>query len=240
MMRSRFRHVLPALTVALVVAMTGMLSAQNADLALFKARADVAARLDVARQSLTDPEARAEMSLHWAEALNRAGHAVPFAAEPRPEPYRTWLAANSKYLIYDEPGGQWILSRSTILELHRMFAKTQAADDIAWLLVRVGLAGECEGYLPCVVTAMDLRYGEYLRLHSGGRYDDDARQALRQWIQAVLRDEPSYRRQFVPADQCGDLKAPAAALRAAVSRGGAGREDAVVRGLDELLGWCRK
>jgi hypothetical protein len=223
--------------VVLVVAVSPAAWAQTPAITVFKARAEALRRIDAARQNLTDPQARAEMAVHWAEALDRAARAVPFGSASKTEPYASWISANRKYLAYNEPGGHWMLRRDAIVNLHKMYPAMEAADDIAWLLVKVGMGGECEGYLPCYVDRQTLTYGEYLRLHPEGRHAEDAVRFLREWIATVLHGEPAYKKMFVPAEHCGDLKEPVAKLREAVARTYNG--DHVSRGLDELLGWCR-
>lgn len=226
-----------------VVILTSIFSSpqpgQTPAVGVFKARVEAARRIDAARTEITDPEARAEMALHWAEALDRAARAVPFGRAATTEPYASWLKANQRYLAYNEPGGHWMLRRNTILNLHRLYPAMAAADDIAWLLVTVGIGGECEGYLPCYVGRQDVTYGEYLRLHPEGRHADDAMVLLGTWLRSALLDAPQIKKMFVPAEHCGELKTAVAPLRAAVTRSKAYRHEDVERTLDELLEWCR-
>jgi hypothetical protein len=222
-----------------IIAMSAATSAQPSDGKTFKARAEAVRRIDAARQNLTDPQARAEMALHWAEAMDRAARAVPFGRREKTEPYASWIRANQKYIAYNEPAGHWMLRPDTILNLHRMYPAMDAADDIAWLLVAVGAGGECEGYVPCYVDRQDFTYGEYLRLHPDGRHSEDAMGFLRQWIDSVLREGQPNKSMFDPAKDCSELRRSVATLRAAVARSHAYRHEDVERGLDELLGWCR-
>lgn len=229
-----------ALAAGLVVVLTAAVSAQTPAVTIFGARAEAVARIDASRKNLTDPEARAEMALHWAEAMDRAANAIPFGRrQQKTEPYASWLQANRKYLSYDEPGGRWMLGRDTILNLHRMYPAMNAADDIAWLLVTVGLGGECEGYLPCYVEWRNLTYGEYLRLHPKGRHADDAMDVLRNWIDSVLREGMPNKSMFDPATDCSALKRSVSTLRADIARAGAYQHQDIERGLDEVAGWCR-
>lgn len=228
-----------ALTACLTIVVAATVSAQTPALTIFKARAEAVRRIDAARQDLTNPESRAEMAVHWAEAMDRAARAIPFGRASKTEPYASWVQTNQKYIAYNEPGGNWMLRRDTILNLHRMYPAMDAADDIAWLLVTVGLGGECEGYLPCYVDRQDLTLGEYLRLHPNGRHVGEATEFLRKWIASVLREDTQIKKFFVPAEHCGELKASIATLRPAITRSSGYRTDDIERGLDELLGWCR-
>lgn len=226
------------LAVCLFTLASAATSAQTPVVTTFKARAEALRRIDVARQDLADPQAAAEMALHWAQALDRTARVIPSRSASQREPYASWIRAHQKYLAYNEPGGQWMLRRDTIISLHKIYPAMEAADDIAWMLVTVGLGGECEGYLPCYVDRQNLTYGEYLRLHPTGRYSDDAVRFLRTWIHSVVRDEDGLKKMFVPADHCGDLKTAVATMRGIVTRTGAYASEDVTRGLDALLGWC--
>jgi hypothetical protein len=229
-----------ALAAGLVIALTAAVSAQTPALTIFKARAEAVARIDASRKNLTDPQARAEMALHWAEAMDRAARAIPFGRrQQKTEPYASWIRTNQSYIVYNEPAGQWMLRRDTIINLHRMYPAMDAADDIAWLLVTVGTVGECEGYLPCYVDRQDLTYGAYLRLHPDGRHSEDAMAFLRQWTESVIREGLPNKSMFDPAKDCGELKRSVATLREAVALSRASQHEDVERGLSEVLGWCQ-
>jgi hypothetical protein len=179
------------------------------------------------------------MALHWAEALDRAAHAIPRGRASDRQPYATWIETNRPYIVYFEQAGTWMLRREAILNLHRRYPAMDAADDIAWLLVTVGVVRECEGDVPCYVEWKDATYGEYLRLHNTGRHADDATAHLLEWVTSMVRKGPPHKDMFDPARNCGALKRAAGALRAAVARSAGYRHEEVVKGLDELLGWCR-
>jgi hypothetical protein len=227
------------LAIYLLTVASATVSAQTPAITTFKARAEALRRIDAARQDLADPQAAAEMALHWAEALDRTARAIPFGSSSKAEPYASWIRAHQTHVAYNEPGGHWMLRRDTVVNLHKIYPAMEAADDIAWLLVTVGVGGECEGYLPCYVERQNLTYGEYLRLHPTGRHADDAVRILQTWISSLVRDEDGLKKMFVPADHCSDLKASVSTLRGIVAKAGAYRSEDVTRGLDALLGWCR-
>ena len=67
-------------------------------------------------------------------------------------PYTAFLEARASAIRYNEPGGNWMLEYDHVRRIHDQHRDTPVADEIAWLLVTNGLAGECEGDLPCAVV----------------------------------------------------------------------------------------
>ena len=113
------------------------------------------------------------MELARLRALSLAAAAVPFK-QARREPYATWLASRSIDVVYDEPGGHWMLRDKAIWDAHQRYAASPVADDIAWFGVTNGLPGECEGHVACYLYVQNELLGEYPRLHSSGRYATEA------------------------------------------------------------------
>jgi hypothetical protein len=195
----------------------------------------------VAREAAAsgDPEVAARLDLLRLRTLGGAAAAIPLRQDRR-DPYLSWLDRHKASLVYDEPGGLWMVSPEATRASHKTHAGTAAADDIAWFGVTTGLPGECEGQLACYVVARNQLHGEYLRLHPDGRHAAEAVLAIRETVALVTRPgSPRESPQFERAD-CRDLVAAVDGLRAAVTSSGAGAEskDELLRGLGAIRGKC--
>jgi hypothetical protein len=139
----------------------------------FPAQAELVAFVERVLPEYTNPDGRARMELARLRAVSLAANAIPFKQSTR-EPYAAWLASRSTEIIYDVPGGHWMLRDKTIWDVHQKYAASPVADDIAWFAVTNGLSGECEGHVACYLYVQNQLVGEYLRLHPSGRYATDA------------------------------------------------------------------
>jgi hypothetical protein len=166
----------------------------------------------------TDPDGRARIDLNRLRAISAALSAVPSGARGRREPYTSWLTAQHDTVIYDEPGGRWMLADGPIWDLHTRHMTTAAADEIAWFAVRNGLSGECEGQLTCYLSSLNRLQGEYLRRQPDGRHAADALHTLQRT--ADILSEPANTtlgHDFVPALDCREMVTSLDALTAAVA-----------------------
>jgi hypothetical protein len=87
-------------------------------------------------------------------------------------------------VIYDEPGGRWIVRDTLIWDVHAKQAATSLADD---RLVRVttGLSGECEERFLLLQRA-EPPSGAYLRAHPAGRHAAEAMGAVNKLLERVV------------------------------------------------------
>jgi len=134
----------------------------------FPAGVELVAFIERVAPEYTDKDGRARVELARLKALSSTAAAVPFKQSNR-EPYASWLAARKDQVVYDEPGGRWMVRPELVWNTHSAYASAGVADDVAWFAVSTGLPGECEGEVSCYVSAFNLLQGEYLRRHPAGR-----------------------------------------------------------------------
>ena len=133
----------------------------------FAASAELVAFIDRVAPEYTDPDGRGRVELARIRAMAATLGAIPMSGGRR-EPYATWLASRKTEVVYDEPGGRWILAPAALWDMHAQQIRTTSADEIAWFAVGNGLPGECEGFVPCYLVARNRLHGEYLRRHPSG------------------------------------------------------------------------
>jgi len=150
----------------------------------FPAGVELVAFIERVAPEYTDKDGRARIELARLRALSRAAAAIPFNGSRR-EPYASWLSTRSADVVYDEPGGHWMVRDAAIWASHARHAATPVADDIAWFAVTAGLPGECEGSVSCYFSAMNRLHGEYLRAHPAGRHAAEAVAAVNTLVTSV-------------------------------------------------------
>ena len=185
-------------------------------------------------------EQSANAALEWLRALRAVLQAVPI--ERRSGPHEAWLKAHDELIVYSEPAGEWLISNNLIDGVHRQYAASAAADEIAWLAVVNGLPGECEGYVPCYAASLDQLAGEYLRLHPRGAHRAEAFDRINETMRIVVDDllkRPDRRDYLAVPRDCDDLVNGAVPLRAAVI-GADGAKTQTVALIDRLLAPCAK
>jgi hypothetical protein len=133
------------------------------------ASSELVAFIERVAPEYTDPDGRGRVELARIRAMAATLKAIPMSGGRR-EPYATWLASRRTEVVYDEPGGRWILAPGPLWDMHVQQARTTSADEIAWFAVGNGLPGECEGFVPCYLVARNRLHGEYLRRHPSGAH----------------------------------------------------------------------
>ena len=186
----------------------------------FVARADLADRLRAALENPVGAEPRGRLALLWVKAMRHALGAIPMTVDATgEEPYRTWLASHDE-VVYNEPGGSWVIETDRLWSLHDEHRRTASADALAWEAVENGLPGECEGYVPCYLVGLDLLHGEYLRRHPNGGHAAAAVEQIRGSCEQSVKllsgkDSGDF---LDPETDCEDLVPPADALKQAMER----------------------
>ncbi len=110
----------------------------------------------------------AEIELKRLLALRSALKTIP-AERRETAPYRDFLKSREKEIVYNEPGGEWLVVSNEFWNLHSKYRQTSFSDTIAWEAANNTLPGECEGYVNCYLFDMRMRFGEYLNLHPNGK-----------------------------------------------------------------------
>ena len=143
--------------------------------------------------------------------------------------------------MFSEPAGEWLIVPEVIWQIHDTHRESSVADEIAWLAVTNGLAGECEGYVPCYAHGLNGLDGEYLRRHPRGAHVAEAVETTKGSLEQSLRllSEPDGKRFFDASHDCGDLTPPLSALRRALAESPASpaREETLSLA-DRLLAMC--
>jgi len=205
----------------------------------FPAGVELVAFIERVAPEYTDKDGRARVELARLKALSSTAAAIPFNQSKR-EPYASWLAARKEQVVYDEPGGRWMLRPDLIWSAHSAHASTTMADDIAWFAVNTGLPGECEGEIACYLSAFNVLQGEYLRRLPAGRR---AAESVDFVAQSTERLAPSGK--VAPAyafdrGGCQDMVKAVDSLSAAIKDTRAAAKDRAIASLTGLKKLCEK
>lgn len=205
----------------------------------FSAAAELVSFIERVAPEYGDPASRAGVELARLRAVSRAASAVPVNSARR-EPYQSWLAARQHELVYDEPGGQWMVRNPAIWQVHAKHRDTPAADDIAWFAATTGLAGECEGFVACYFAAENALRGEYLRAHPFGRHAGEAVASVNTMLEAVWSDGRFTKPySFDRKDDCQQLTTAVDGLASAIQTAKASGWDTTVANLRAVGLQCR-
>ena len=207
--------------------------------AAFHEAAELVDLIERTAAGLTKQEDRARFAFYRLRAMKNAIDAIddePSAAA------RQWIAAHDAEMAYNEFGARWMLNPAFVLSTHDTYRKTAAADDIAWLFVENGIAGECEGYVPCYVGWQNLLNGEYLRRYPRGRHADSSAVDVARSLNGVmdnLEASPAVLREFDPARHCRDLHENLDPLVAAIRASRSTRKSDALAAVDRFARLCR-
>jgi hypothetical protein len=205
----------------------------------FGAATELVSFIERVAPEYTDPDGRGRIELARLRALSAALSAVPMSGGRR-DPYATWLATRKAEVVYDEPGGHWIVADGPIWETHGRQVRTTSADEIAWFAVTNGLAGECEGNVACYLAVRNRLHGEYLRRHPSGRHAAEAVGVLKSTadlLSAPTKSGAAYK--FDKKRDCRDLMTSVDALIAAVQGTRVEGREAAAASLTALKSNCR-
>ena len=140
----------------------------------FTTAAEVSDFLRTSQALAKKDHAKAELGLKRLQILARAMRAVP-AGKGDAFPYKPFLQAHDKEVVYSEPSATWLVRSDLFWELHGKYTQSPIAEDIAWAAAKNTIPGECEGYVNCQLYALRAMEGEYLNFYPNGKY---SRQAL--------------------------------------------------------------
>jgi hypothetical protein len=177
----------------------------------------------------------------WLRSVKRMLAGIPLS-ERDGEPHDPWMEQHRELIVYSEPAGEWLIVPDVIWKMHDQHRETAVAEDIAWLAVQNGLEGECEGYVPCDAHGMNTLDGEYLRRYPRGAHVAEALERVTGTLEQSIRlmSEPDGRQFLNPATDCGDLKEPLLALRAAVAGSVASaKRDRTLLLVDRVIATCK-
>jgi hypothetical protein len=204
----------------------------------FPAAAELVAFIERVAPEYTDPDGRGRIEFARLRATSSALSAVPFGAGRR-EPYASWLAARKDFVTYDEPGGRWMLTDAAVWDTHAQQSETTSADEIAWFAVGNGLAGECEGHLPCYLVWRNRLHGEYLRRHPLGKHAAEAVAAIKSTADFLTApSKPGSAYEFDKNRDCREVTTAIEVLTMAVEGTRVDGRDGVISSLAAVTKIC--
>jgi len=202
--------------------------------AKFAELADLVRFLGRAAKEVRRKEALAELELARLVALGRSLASIPFEELEKP-PYKTWTDEHDAEIVYSEPAGQWYVRSDIFWGLQQKYRDLALAERIAWEASQTPLPGECEGYLPCYMSAETLTNGRYLKLYPRGPHASAALANISQLLDQVSEDlrgaNPVYE---VPAEDRVEFRKTLAELRAQLGPVASPRKARLLQQLDEL------
>jgi len=186
-----------------------------------------------------DTGIRAQIEVLHMQALSKAAAAIPIRRDHL-EPFSSWIAGHQSLVVYDEPGGHWMVAPKAIWDRHDALATTPSADALAWMAVTNGLPGECAGQAACYLAALNQLEGEYLRKHPLGPHALEAVTSIADTTDRLTdASKPHETIQFDRAADCSSLTASIDALRSTVSVTNVPNRDAAIQGLSAMRSWCK-
>ena len=132
-------------------------------------------------------EKSAEIELKRLLALRSALKTIP-ADRREIAPYKDFLKAQEKEIVFNEPAGEWLVVSNEFWNLHSKYKKLTVSDTIAWEAANNPLPGECEGYVNCYLFDMRMRFGEYLNLHPNGSRAAEALKNMTDYLSPIVSD----------------------------------------------------
>lgn len=153
----------------------------------FASAAEVSDFLRTAPAFVKDDALKADLGVKRLRVLAAAMRAVPFGKAEQ-SPYKTFLRAHEKEVVYSEPSGQWLVRSDVFWELHAKYTALPAGEDIAWEAAQNPIPGECEGYVNCYLYLLRATDGEYLNFYPNGKYSKKALANITNLLDPLIAD----------------------------------------------------
>jgi hypothetical protein len=153
----------------------------------FATAAEVSEFLRTAQALVKKDLLKADLGFKRLQILNAAMRAVPFGKDEQ-QPYKNFIRAHEKEVIYSEPSGQWLVRSELFWELHAKFTALPIAEEIAWAAAQNPIPGECEGYINCYLYALRATDGEYLNFYPNGKYSKKALTNVTDLLEPMIAD----------------------------------------------------
>lgn len=132
-----------------------------------------------------DPAASAELEFARLMALKRALNELP-PDHTEQSPHGAWIKANEASLVFSEPAGMWFVKSDLFWDLRKKHSGLPIAEQIAWEAANNPIPGECEGYVPCHLTALGWTMGEYLKLYPRGAHAEEAMDKFIEYLEPLI------------------------------------------------------
>jgi len=139
----------------------------------FATAVEVAEFLKTAQASVRSNESQADLKFKRLRVLTAALQAIPIGKGEQ-FPYKNFLRASEKEVVYSEPSGKWYVRSDLFWELRSNYKELPIAEEIAWEAAQNSMPGECEGYINCNLYAVRATEAEYLNFYPNGKYSKKA------------------------------------------------------------------
>ncbi|MDM7922457.1 MAG: hypothetical protein QUS14_09160, partial [Pyrinomonadaceae bacterium] len=159
--------------------------------------------LAAGQRTAQTPEKRAAAELKKLLDLRARLEKIPFNGEDK-EPHKSFIKANEKKIVYNEPAGRWIVQSDAFWALRDKYKSLKIADDIAWEAAQNPIPGECEGYMNCGVNYYQITSVRYLSYYPAGKHSKQAVSDLKEGFASYAdasQADTSYTPPEDPADR---------------------------------------
>ncbi len=194
--------------------------------------ADLSRFLTTAATEVSDKETLAWLELARLLAMRNAAAALPIDKQTQP-PFQAWLKANETNLVYSDPAGQWFVKADLFWNLHKKYSALPIGNQIAWQAANTSLGGECEGYIPCHLSRLNITTGRYLKLYPQGAYTHLALTQMQEELQSLIEYHKTEQDKPAP-DEKKDALPEFAALRTTLTKITSAKKAKVLQLLTQL------
>lgn len=132
-------------------------------------------------------EARSDLGFKRLRYIAAALKAIPFGKGEQ-SPYKNFIRANEKDIVYSEPSAEWYVRAERLWDLREKFAALSSAEEIAWTAANTPIPGECEGYINCYLYNIRAQDGEYLNLYPNGKYVQKSLTNIGNYLEPFVAD----------------------------------------------------
>lgn len=89
------------------------------------------------------------------------------------QPFKGFLKEYEESVVYSEPAGEWFVETTPYWKrVDDYLTHKLDADELAWALADIPIAGECEGNVGCYLSMNNMMGGEYLRRFPAGKHTE--------------------------------------------------------------------
>ena len=120
-------------------------------------------------------------------ALRQTLKSIP-SGKGEANPYKAFLKANDKSVVYSEPSAEWYVRSEIIWDLQKRYSDSPIAEDIAWMGAENPLPGECEGYVNCYLFTLRESDARYLELYPNGKRTAESLKNIQNQLDPIVAD----------------------------------------------------
>lgn len=153
----------------------------------FANAAEVTDFLRTAQALVKTDEGRADLGFKRLRFIAAALKAIPYGKGGQ-FPYKTFIKANERDIVYSEPSAEWYVRAESLWDLHEKFTALPLAEEIAWAAANTTIPGECEGYINCYLYNIRATDGEYLNFYPNGKYAQKALTDIGNYLEPFVAD----------------------------------------------------